>query len=156
MDLLISELSAAGFSQTSSRPGEYIIIEDSDNEPAVRAVYNAHDAARLTPQEQAEKNALGDYANLATWAKTGTAAEAETFINNQVWNGQTVAQVEAWIDTNITNITTANVAQINARLLSIRQALKLAAGAIINMRGLFVLTAKLLIYIRDLVIRFRT
>jgi hypothetical protein len=67
----------------------------------------------------------------------------------------TQIEAEDWIDANITNITTANVAQINLKLAAIRQGLKLAAGAIITMRELFILTAKLLIYIRDLVIRFR-
>jgi hypothetical protein len=68
------------------------------------------------------------------------------------------AWVDAGIDANIANIaniTTANITQINARLAGIRQALKLAAGAILTMRDLFILAAKLLIYMRDLVIRFR-
>jgi len=95
------------------------------------------------------------YPALPDWARTGTAAQAETYINGQIFNGQTIAQVNAYIDATITNITTANVAQINARLDAIRTVLKVAATAIINMRGLFVLTAKLLIYIRDLTIRFR-
>lgn len=55
----------------------------------------------------------------------------------------------------IKNITTANVTQINTALGNVRTVLKVAALAIINMRGLFVLTSKLLIYIRDLTIRFR-
>jgi hypothetical protein len=103
-----------------------------------------------------EIGAVADYVNLPTWAKTGTAPEAETYIKAQVWSGQTKTQVDAWIDANITNITTANVSQINIRLAGIRAGLKLAAGAILAMRDLFILTSKLLIYIRDLVIRFRT
>jgi hypothetical protein len=102
-----------------------------------------------------ETSAVTNYAILPTWAKTGTAAEAETYINAQIWNGQTQAQVDAWIDANIANITTANVSQINIRLTGIRAGLKLAAGAILATRSLFILTSKLLIYIRDLVIRFR-
>lgn len=102
-----------------------------------------------------ERDAITNYAILPAWAKTGTATDAETYINGQVWNGQTIDQVNTWIDTNITNISTANISQINARLLAIRNGLKLVAGAVITMRGLFILTSKLLIYIRDLVIRFR-
>ena len=90
-----------------------------------------------------QQDALINYSALPDWAKTGTANEAETCITNQIFSGQTQAQVDAWIDTNVTNIATAKIA------------LKQIAGAVITMRGLFVLTAKLLIYIRDLVIRFR-
>jgi len=96
-----------------------------------------------------------EYPILPTWAKTGTAAQAETYITAQIFSGQTQAQVDAYIDATIKNITTANIAQINAQLLNIRTVLKAASAAIITMRSLFIITAKLLIYIRDLVIRFR-
>lgn len=118
--------------------------------------------AEVAAQEQAaqeraniENAAIANYEALIDWIKTGTAADAETFINGQIWNGSTQAQVEAYIDATIVNITTANVTQINAQLANIRTVFKAAAGAIIAMRGLFILTAKLVIYIRDLVIRFR-
>lgn len=102
-----------------------------------------------------ENEAVTNYSILPDWARTGTAAQAETYINGQIWGGQTQAQVEAYIDAQLTNITTANVSQINARLTNLRALLKLTAGAVITMRGLFIITAKLLIYVRDLVIRFR-
>jgi hypothetical protein len=108
-----------------------------------------------TEQHQAEITATTEYPLLPDWARTGTAEQAETYINNQIWNGQTQVEIDSWIDSNITDITNATVAQINTRLAAIRIALKLAAGAIITMRGLFIFTAKLLIYVRDLVIRFR-
>ena len=96
-----------------------------------------------------ETNAVTKYSQLPDWAKTGTAEDAETYINNQIFNGQDIAQVEAWIDSNITgtNITTLRN--------QVKAALKVTAGAIIAMRGLFILTSKLLIFIRDLAIRFR-
>lgn len=158
---LAQELIAAGFMQLSyGDPADIVTVFDTDNQAAVQAVYNAHtvtaDELEVLTARDVKNAAIVDYNNLAAWARTGTASEAETYINSQVWNGQTIAQVNAWVDANITNISTANVAQINARLDFIRQGLKLAASAIINMRGLFILTAKLLIYIRDLVIRFRT
>jgi len=99
--------------------------------------------------------ATSEYSLLPAWAKNGTAVQAETYINGQIFGGQTQAQVDAYIDATIKNITTANVAQINAQLLNIRTVLKAASAAIITMRSLFIITAKLLIYIRDLVIRFR-
>lgn len=158
---LSHELISAGFVRLSfDDPPTTITIFDTDNQAAITAIYDMHtitaDEAEVITARLVKEAAFVDYGNLAAWAKTGTAADAETYINSQVWSGQTIAQVNTWIDTNITNVTTANVAQINARLDFIRQALKLAAAAIINMRGLFVLVARLLIYIRDLVIRFRS
>jgi hypothetical protein len=154
-NLLSREFAAVGFLQVSYYPGEtsserYVRVEDTNDTDGVTAVYDAHDAARLTPEEAATKAAITDYGNLTAWAKTGTAVAAETYINGQIWNGQTQAQVDAWIDANITG---ATVAALRTQVIA---ALKVTAGAIINMRGLFILTAKLLIYIRDLVIRFRT
>lgn len=40
---LIAEFAEAGFMQTSSRPGEFITVEDGNDEAAVMAIYNAHD-----------------------------------------------------------------------------------------------------------------
>ena len=106
-------------------------------------------AERATAQAESdlvtntEADAVTRYSQLPTWAKTGTADEAETYIINQIFSGQTNAQVDVWIDANVTNIATA------------KTALKQVAGAIFKMRDLFILTSKLLIFIRDLVIRFR-
>ena len=97
----------------------------------------------------AENDAITKYSQLPEWAKTGTAEDAETYITNQIFSGQDIVQVEAWIDSNITG---TNTAQLRAQVIA---ALKVTAGAIITTRGLFILVAKLLIYIRDLAIRFR-
>ena len=121
----------------------------------VNQVIDTHNSSDLTVKEQAIVEADTGYTILPEWACIGTAIQAENYLTEQIFSGQTQAQVEIWIDANITNITTANVSQINARLAMIRQGLKLASGAIITMRGFFIITAKLLIYIRDLVIRFR-
>ena len=96
-----------------------------------------------------ETNAVTKYAQLPAWAKTGTAEDAEIYITNQIFNGQDITQVEAWIDSNITG---TNVAQLRTQ---VKEALKITSGAVITTRGLFILVAKLLIYIRDLAIRFR-
>ena len=90
-----------------------------------------------------ETNAVTKYALLPDWAKTGTAEDAEIYINNQILNGQTEAEIEAWIDANVTSLAEAKVALIQI------------AKALVAMRGLFILISKLLLFIRDLVIRFR-
>jgi len=90
-----------------------------------------------------ETNAITKYSQLPEWVKTGTAEDAETYITGQILNGQTKAEIEAWIDANVNSLADAKVA------------LKQIASALIAMRGLFILISKLLLFIRDLVIRFR-
>jgi hypothetical protein len=119
------------------------------------AVIAAHNPAGKLPQEQAAIEAMSGYATLPDWARTATANDAATYINGQIFNGMTQAQVNTYIDNTIVNVTTANVAQINAQLANIRTVFKAAASAIIAMRDLFILCSKLAFYIRDLVIRFR-
>lgn len=94
--------------------------------------------------------ARANYGDLPDWVRTGTAAQAETYITAQILNGYTIAQAEAYVDATIKNITTANVSQINAQLANVRTVFKAVADALIVMRGLFIVTAKLLIYVRDL------
>ncbi len=91
-----------------------------------------------------QKDAVINYAVLPDWVRTGTAADAEAYITNQIWNGLTLAQIQSYIDTNVVDLASA------------KAALKQTATAVITLRGLFILTAKLLIYARDLVIRFRS
>ena len=97
----------------------------------------------------AEQSAITDYATLPEWMKDLTAQDATDYINGEIWNGMTIEQIEAYIDANITGTT---VAQLRSQLIV---ALKQTAGAVIAMRGFFIVTIKLLIYLRDLIIRFR-
>ena len=96
-----------------------------------------------------EQSAVTGYATLPDWMKTLTAQEANDYINGEIWNGMTIEEIEAYIDANITGTT---VAQLRNQLIV---ALKQTAGAVIAMRGFFIVTIKLLIYLRDLIIRFR-
>lgn len=147
------------FDETTNSELTHQILENYNGYSVVSgALYLNDNPVTVNPPSEefaAMQSVKIGYPLLPNWAKTGTADQVETYLTEQIFNGQTQAQVEAWIDANIMDITTANVSQINIRLATIRQGLKLAAGAIITMRGLFILTAKLLIYIRDLVIRFR-
>ena len=120
--------------------------EDLDTAASVIA---AHDPNGLLPEEQVAKDAVIEYATLPDWMKTHTAQEANDYINGEIWNGMTIEQIEAYIDANITGTT---IAVLRGQMIV---ALKQTAGAIIAMRGFFIITIKLLIYLRDLVIRFR-
>lgn len=108
-----------------------------------------------TEQHQAEAEAKIGYPLLPDWARTATPQQASDYVTAQVWGGQTLAQATTKINTDLTDITTANVAQINVRLGAIRTLFILVAGAVIGLRDLMALEAKLIMYLRDLVIRFR-
>ena len=84
----------------------------------------------------------------ATW----TPQETQDHITAGILTGQSKTQVDAWIDANLTNITTANISQINARLLQIRTALKLVSGAIIDTRTILALIGKMIAWIRNIVV----
>lgn len=51
MQKLIQEFANAGFLQTSSRPDEFITVEDTDDVTAVTNIYNLHDPNSLTWEE---------------------------------------------------------------------------------------------------------
>lgn len=111
------------------------------------------------PIAAAQADAITGYTALSDWVKTGTADQAETYINNQVWNGADIGTINTYIDAQIPTVTGASLAtaltSINTTMAGVRTVLKVAAGAIIGIRALFILTSKLLIHIRDLVIRWR-
>jgi len=109
----------------------------------------AAEDAEIALISETEQSAITGYATLPDWMKTLTAQEANDYINGEIWNGMTIEEIEAYIDANITGTT---VAQLRGQLIV---ALKQTAGAVIAMRGFFIVTMKLLIYLRDLIIRFR-
>jgi hypothetical protein len=114
-----------------------------------------------TPETAAEQAIVADYQAAAgnfealpDWA-TETAAQTAARITGAIFNGQTAAQMKASIDAQLTNITTANVSQINARLAVMRTLLGNAVDAIVAVRTILVAMGKALIYLRDLIVRVR-
>lgn len=105
--------------------------------------------AKQAVKSLAETTAKDGYAILPDYLKTMTANDATVYINGQIFSGMSQAQVNSWIDANITGTT---VTQLRSQMIT---ALKQIAGALIAMREIFLLTSKLLIYVRDLVIRFK-
>ena len=146
--IVISILENNGYSSFLRADGALVVTHD--NYDAVKALINeyiphlsAEELALIQLIKDTENNAITKYSQLPEWAKTGTAEDAETYITSQILNGQTEAEISAWIDANVTSLAQAKVA------------MKQIAGALVTMRGLFILIAKLLLFIRDLVIRFR-
>lgn len=97
-----------------------------------------------TPQTAQELNDLSDYQSarasfnqLPNWA-TWTAQQASDYILNNVLNGMTQAQVDSYINANTVDTV---LHQIGATLINIRTILQNIAMAII--------------YLRNLIVRFR-
>lgn len=97
-------------------------------------------AARLT--------ATGDIDAVPNWA-TYSGQQATDAIHAAIFNGQDAATIKASIASQLTDITTANVSQINARLAVIRTLLGNAVDAIIAVRTVLEAMGKMLAYIRD-------
>ncbi len=96
----------------------------------------AAEAARVAWRERQQAAAAGMNA-LPGWA-TYTAAEAQAAIDGAVLGGQTKAQLEAWVDANVTNIASA------------RTALKQVGDALIDLRTLCEKLAMAVVYLRDI------
>lgn len=96
-------------------------------------------------------NASHNFLVLPDWS-TFTAQQASDFINSNILSGQTQAQLDALINTNIANITVANVAQINTALAGIRSAFSLVASGIISIRTILQALAKAIVFLRNLVV----
>lgn len=114
-------------------------------------------------QHQAEGEAKTGYGVLPDWAKIGTAAQAETKISNDFSLPAvgTLENAKTFINDNLVDIPTSvtTVAQlrtaINIKLATIRAVFNAMIDLFIVIRNYYIIIAKLLIYIRDLVIRFR-
>lgn len=132
-----------------------IVYGNGDNQPPTAIEF----VPDLTPTEQNILSALAirltaftDLDNVPNWA-TYSGQQAQDAVHTAVFNGQDAATIKANIASQLTNITTANVAQINARLDVIRTLLGNAVDAIIAIRGILENIGKLLAYIRDIALR---
>ena len=94
-----------------------------------------------------ERQSIGDavtnYAVLPDWIKTWTADDASTYVHDNVLSGLDVAGVDAYVD-NLPNT-----------VAGMKTGLKQIGSALVAIRDILEIIAKLLMYIRDLVIRFR-
>lgn len=130
---------------------------NTDGEKIIALIFSPD----LTIDEIATLNLVFDYCSgiekfnaLPDWA-TWTATEAETNITNAIFNGQDATTIKTNINAQLTNITTANVSQINTRLDVIRILFGNAVDAIIAVRTILVAMGKAIIYLRNLVIKIR-
>jgi hypothetical protein len=107
------------------------------------AVVAAHDPNAQAPWEiddQQAKQSKDAFRSLPDWS-TWTPQQASDYISQTVLTGQTKAQVNSWIDTNVTSLATAVTA------------LKLLAGAIVDLRTILAVVASAVLMLRNVVIR---
>lgn len=105
-----------------------------------RSEANAAEEAALLADEQVAQAAKATFRNLPNWA-TWTAAEASAYIEGDVLGGWTKAELDSYVDTNVSSIATA------------RTALKQVGEELIDMRAICERLAEAVIYLRDVAIR---
>lgn len=118
-----------------------IIFFSAVDAAIINYVIKNHDATAAHPIDWktiiAAKNKWMALPNYATW----TAEEAEAYIESQIFSGWTQAQIDLWIDTNVTNIATA------------KTALKTLTVEIMDLKEIVKKTAYLLMLLRDIVVK---
>lgn len=82
------------------------------------------------------------FMQLPDWS-TWTPEEASTYIHDNILSGMTRTDLEAWVDTNVTNITTA------------KTALKLLGDEVIDLREICMKMAYSIMILRDVIIKRR-
>jgi len=93
-----------------------------------------------------EASAREGWKDLGVWS-TWQPQQAQDYVNAEILNGMDKAQIDAYIDANITGTT---IAQLRAQTIG---ALKLLAGNLITMRNILGIIAKVPLYIRDILIK---
>ena len=106
------------------------------------------EAARLETDAllEMESTARTGWKDLGNWS-TWEAQQAQDYVNAEILNGMDQAQIDAWIDANITGTT---IAQLRTQTVA---ALKLLSGNLITLRNIVGVIAKVILYIRDILIK---
>ncbi len=102
-----------------------------------------HDPNKLTPWEEddiREIDSRTSWKDLGVWA-TWEAQQAQDYVDSEILNGWDVSEAETWIEDNVTTLETA------------KDALKVLAGSIITTRNILGIIAKVILYIRDILIK---
>jgi len=94
----------------------------------------------------AESNARTGWKDLGDWS-TWTPQQAQDYVNAEILNGWDQAQIDSYIDANITG---TNVTQLRTQTVA---ALKLLSGNLITLRNIVGVIAKVILYIRDILIK---
>ena len=102
----------------------YVQVESVLSDAAIAAELGGAATAEELQAVENYRAAAGAFDGLPGWAGW-TAAEAADYVHGQVLNGMSQAEVDAWVEANVTSLAGA------------RAALKMLAGSLIGVRGTF-------------------
>jgi hypothetical protein len=106
----------------------------------VDSIIKLHDATAAKPIDWdmivAAKNAFMSLPNYATW----TPEEAQAWIDNDIFGGQTQAQIATYVDANMANITQARaiVKLLTQEILDLKEIVKKEAYMLVLLRNIVV------------------
>lgn len=146
VDLLHTQLANAGLPVVSVFSNGVVIygrVLTSEETVLAASIVSLHNPAVLSPSEQDElevSTAKMDFRQFPDWA-TWTPQQASDYVNDNILSGMDKVAIDAWIDTNVTSLTTA------------KTALKLLAEAIVDIRGVLKAIARAVIFLRIIAVR---
>jgi len=119
-----------------------LYVPDAADEGRIQIVIDNHDPSASTVPNTVWADvvkARQDFLNLPSWA-SWTAQEAEDFIHGDVLNAMGKAELEAWININVTTLATAKTALIllGQELIDLREICEAMAKAIVLLREIAV------------------
>ena len=126
----------------TTKPPEQECLDEWEVYLVEKAAEDA-DEAQIEQKETDGRTGWKDLGNWSTWEPQ----QAPDYVNAEILNGFDQAQIDAYIDENITGTTIATLR------VQVIVALKLLAGNIITMRNILSIIAKVILYIRDILIK---
>jgi len=127
------------YDSNTTKPTEQECLDEWDVILAERQASASFEADKL----QAETDAVTDFAVLPDWVKVWTANDAAAYVHDNVLNGLDAAGVDAYVD------------GLPNTVAGMKTGLKQIGGALVAIRDILEVIAKLIMYIKDLVISFR-
>lgn len=119
-----------------------VVIESSLDVTLINGLVSTPTTPTESSLLQLVINSAGNFDSLPDWS-TWTAQEANDYVTSNILNGWNQAQVDSYIDTNVTSLAGA------------RTAFKQIGAAIISIRTIMTFMAKAVVYLRDYTLRLR-
>jgi hypothetical protein len=120
----------------------YAEIDAAVSDEVINALLATPVSAEETELLTAYIAAPSAFRALPNWS-TWTPAQAEEYISTSILSGSTQVQIDAWIDSTVTNLAGA------------RTAFKQLAGSLIATRIILINVAKAILFLRDLLVTLR-
>lgn len=132
--------------------GNLVELDDSAIAIEIERLQGIADAQAAFDAEktQAETDAVTNYQVLPDWVKTISADDAAAYVHDNVLNSMDQTALDALIDNRFSGVTT-----FAAAAPLILDTFKDIGGQLIMFRDMMQIVIKLLMYIRDLIIKYR-